>query len=88
MQCSDVYNYYNNKTITVSITVIVCSSILSSLCSSIHPGSVCSSRSQMRQAMISGTTLVVDRYAFSGVAFTAAKEVGFLTQTQTYLQLY
>ena len=29
----------------------------------------------MRQTLLSGTTLVVDRYAYSGVAFTAAKKV-------------
>ena len=29
----------------------------------------------MTQILNSGTTLVVDRYAFSGVAFTAAKRV-------------
>lgn len=29
----------------------------------------------MRQRLEAGTTIIVDRYAFSGVAFTAAKEV-------------
>ena len=32
-------------------------------------------RSQIRKYLLSGTTLVVDRYAYSGVAFTAAKQV-------------
>lgn len=30
-------------------------------------------RDSMRTLLLSGTTLVVDRYAYSGVAFTAAK---------------
>lgn len=30
---------------------------------------------EMKQQLLSGTTVVVDRYAFSGVAYTAAKEV-------------
>ena len=29
----------------------------------------------MRRDLMSGTTLVIDRYAHSGVAFTAAKKV-------------
>lgn len=32
-------------------------------------------RSKIRTSLLSGTTLVVDRYAYSGVAFTAAKQV-------------
>lgn len=30
---------------------------------------------EMKKCLTSGTTLVVDRYAFSGVAYTAAKQV-------------
>ena len=30
-------------------------------------------RSTMQQKMAAGTTLVIDRYAFSGVAFSSAK---------------
>lgn len=30
---------------------------------------------EMKQILHSGTSLIVDRYAFSGVAFTAAKKV-------------
>jgi thymidylate kinase len=32
----------------------------------------------MKQLLRSGTTLVIDRYAYSGVAYTAAKEVCIL----------
>ncbi|KAJ1662241.1 Thymidylate kinase, partial [Coemansia sp. RSA 25] len=32
---------------------------------------------QMRTDLENGVTLVVDRYAFSGVAFSAAKKLGF-----------
>ena len=32
-------------------------------------------RSKIRTSLLSGTTLVIDRYAYSGVAFTAAKQV-------------
>lgn len=35
----------------------------------------CQFSPEMRRQLSSGTTLVVDRYAFSGVAYTAAKEV-------------
>ena len=31
----------------------------------------------MKKLLEEGTTLVVDRYAFSGVAFTAAKHVSY-----------
>ena len=34
-------------------------------------------RPEMKQLLHSGTTLIIDRYAFSGVAYTAAKEVCF-----------
>lgn len=34
----------------------------------------------MRDLLRSGTTIVVDRYAYSGVAYTAAKEVVSYTQ--------
>lgn len=33
----------------------------------------------MREKLIAGTTLIVDRYAFSGVAYSAAKEVCLLS---------
>ena len=29
----------------------------------------------MKEALLSGTTLIVDRYSFSGVAFSATKKV-------------
>ena len=32
-------------------------------------------RREMRRLLLDGTTLVVDRYAYSGVAFTSAKQV-------------
>jgi dTMP kinase len=35
----------------------------------------CSHREELLQKLREGTTLVVDRYAFSGVAFTAAKAI-------------
>ena len=31
----------------------------------------------MKRLLEEGTTLIVDRYAFSGVAFTAAKHVSY-----------
>ena len=31
----------------------------------------------MKKLLEEGTTLIVDRYAFSGVAFTAAKHVSY-----------
>jgi dTMP kinase len=37
-----------------------------------------SSRAALLSALQQGTTLVVDRYAYSGVAFTAAKGVAGL----------
>lgn len=39
-------------------------------------------RSRIRKDLLSGTTLVVDRYAHSGVAFTAAKKVTLLCYSQ------
>ena len=33
----------------------------------------------MKELLYDGTTLLVDRYAYSGVAFTAAKQVSNLT---------
>ena len=38
---------------------------------------------KMKRLLDSGTTLVVDRYAYSGVAFTAAKKVSPLTSSST-----
>lgn len=32
-------------------------------------------RARMRKLLNGGTTLIVDRYAFSGVAYSAAKDV-------------
>ena len=39
-------------------------------------------RFRIRKDLLSGTTLVVDRYAHSGVAFTAAKKVTLLCYSQ------
>lgn len=36
---------------------------------------VCNHRPLMKKKLEQGTTLVVDRYSFSGVAFTSAKPV-------------
>ena len=39
-------------------------------------------RSRMKRLLEEGTTLIVDRYAFSGVAFTAAKHVSYKNTVQ------
>ena len=33
----------------------------------------------MMNTLTKGTSLIIDRYAYSGVAYTAAKQVAFLT---------
>ena len=38
-------------------------------------------RPEMKRKLADGITLVVDRYAYSGVAFTAAKEVSVYRRT-------
>ena len=43
---------------------------------------------KMRTLLESGTTLIVDRYAYSGVSFTAAKEVGGRTCVRTICIIY
>jgi len=42
-------------------------------------------RSRMQKLLNAGTTLVVDRYAFSGVAYSAAKEVKIIFLLIYYL---
>jgi len=37
--------------------------------------SICNCSGAMRRMLLEGTTLIVDRYAFSGVAYSAAKPV-------------
>ena len=41
-------------------------------------------RSKIKEDLLSGTTLVVDRYAYSGVAFTASKPVSSITLKSYY----
>lgn len=40
----------------------------------------------MKKLLEEGVTLLVDRYAFSGVAFTAAKRVGISDLLELHLQ--
>ena len=35
-------------------------------------------RDKLEQALMSGTSLIVDRYAYSGAAYTAAKQIAGL----------
>lgn len=56
------------------LLVLQSTRVLSSQCIWLY---VC--RHALLQALRSGTTLVVDRYAYSGVAYTAAKQVPGLT---------
>ena len=43
---------------------------------------------QMLQDLSNGITLVVDRYAYSGVAFTAAKEVSRKVKSASWIILF
>ena len=44
-------------------------------------------RPEIKRILLSGTSLVVDRYAFSGVAFTAAKKVCSLLRECDFVPL-
>ncbi len=39
----------------------------------------------MRRLLYGGTTLIVDRYAYSGVAFTAAKKVSAMSRVFAFI---
>ena len=40
---------------------------------------------KMKSLLLSGSTLVVDRYAYSGIAFTAAKVIDILVNDNGYI---
>jgi thymidylate kinase len=49
-----------------------------------QPASHSIHRSRMKKLLEEGTTLIVDRYAFSGVAFTVAKHVSYKNTVAEY----